>query len=358
METGFLHPQILSSRFQKGSISLLQEEFVKYLTIKGLSAKSIKTYSARFRIFNQWLIDRNFTLNRTSIEEFLFEKKKAGYSNSGINSYIQSLNYLQKYFKSHGSEILFMVDIETLPKEKSKVIALSLSESYKLIDTPLVYKNRNGVDCNKLDLTYLTLTEFILFTGCRYHEASSLKISQLDIDEGTSFLTDTKTKEPRYLLFDGIVKEHLRQLTKNKSIDDLVFTNSKGNEIHSGDFWSNLKKRAKKAGITKKVHPHILRHTYATLYYKKTHDISMVARLLGHKDFKTTHDTYVHTDFEEIQLASRQHPLLSRYTSTNEVLQDYKNSFEKIYTKEDDRFEYIPSLSDNELIIKVKLKGA
>ena len=79
--------------------------------------------------------------------------------------------------------------------------------------------------------------------------------------------------------------------------------------MHSGDFGNNLKQRAIKAGITKHVNPHLLRHTYATIYYNYTHDIAMVATILGHKDIQTTYDTYVHLDTEGIQRATNRTPV-------------------------------------------------
>ncbi len=354
IKKGFSHPQLTSSRFPKGSMLINTEEYKKHLTVKGLSPKSIKTYVARFVIFENWLKTNNKELSSRSVEDFIYEKKNKGYSNAGINSYIQALNYIAKCYKSYGHKSDFMDDISCLPKKKSDRIALSLDEAISLINTPLSYKNRNGVDCSNLDLIYLTITEFILLTGCRYHEASSLKITQLDINRGTAFLTDTKTREPRYLFFDGIVKDHLKDLISARSYEDLVFVNSKNSEIHSGDFWNNLKQRAKKAGITKKMHPHLLRHTYATLYYKKTHDIHMVSKLLGHKDIKTTSDTYVHTDFEEIQRASKLHPLMSRYLPIEDVLQDYKSTFDNLGAKDDIRLDYRADLMGKELIIRVK----
>jgi len=49
-----------------------------------------------------------------------------------------------------------------------------------------------------------------------------------------------------------------------------------------------VKRYAQKAGINKKISPRILRHTYATQYYKKTKDIETLRRILGHSDISTT----------------------------------------------------------------------
>lgn len=53
-----------------------------------------------------------------------------------------------------------------------------------------------------------------------------------------------------------------------------------------------IKRYSKKAGIDKNIHPHTLRHTFATDYYRQTKDIENLKRILGHTDIKTT-DIYI-----------------------------------------------------------------
>jgi integrase/recombinase XerD len=98
-----------------------------------------------------------------------------------------------------------------------------------------------------------------------------------------------------------------------------VFTNSKNAKIHSGDFGNNLRSRAKKAGITKNVYPQLVRYTHATLMYNQTHDIAMLATLLGHKDIRVTNDTHVYLSTQGIQQASDRNPLTSQYIPINEA---------------------------------------
>ncbi len=49
-----------------------------------------------------------------------------------------------------------------------------------------------------------------------------------------------------------------------------------------------VKRRADKAGIPKDVHPHMLRHTFATEFYRQTKDIRLTQKMLGHADLSTT----------------------------------------------------------------------
>jgi len=356
INTGFSQaPQATSRCFPKGSMLTTEQDYEKYLTIsKGLAKKSIKTYLQRFRIVKRWLSNNDLEISRESVQDFLYQRTEQENSNSTINTYIQAINHIIDCYKFHDYKINIKEKIKGLPKVNTIIIPLSIEESRNLLNTNLTYKNRNGVDCSNLDFKYLTLTEFIVFTACRYNEAASLSVKQLDIDQKRALLTDTKNKENRFIFFNGPVVDHLSMLIKGKKPEDLVFTNSKGGKMHSGDFGNNLKRRAKEAGITKHINPHLLRHTYATIYYNYTHDIAMVATILGHKDIQTTYDTYVHLDTEGIQRATNRHPLMSQFTPTKETLQNIKMAIDNLRVADDNRFQYKVSIADNELIVAIK----
>jgi len=342
--------------FRKESMFISEQNFEKYLTInQGLSKKSIRSYLIRFRVIERWLKENNFTLSKIAVGDLLFQKKDMEHlGNSAINTYIHTLKQIASCYKYHDLEGNFMDGINSLPKKKTYIVPLSKDEVALLLKIKISYKNRNGVNCDNLDDQYLTLTEFLIFTGCRYDEAASLTVGQLDIDNGRAFLTETKNKENRFIFFNGPIKEHLKQLIANKNPDSLVFTNSKNGKMHAGDFNNNLKKRAKLAGITKHIHPHLLRHTYATQFYNYTHDIAMVATILGHKDIQTTYDTYVHLDTEGIQQATNRHPLLSPYIPIKDVLLNIKNLVDRFKVSDDKRLQYDAVIENNELKISIK----
>lgn len=335
------------------------EDFKKYLTInRGLAPKSISTYLIRFKKIDERLTSKNQELSKAFVSDFLYELKEVKkLSNPAINTYIQTLKHIEGCYQFHDIEIKFMTGINNLPKVRTNKIPLSKEEVFKLLKTKLSYMNRNGVDCSDLDNKFLTLTEFLVYTGARFDEAASLKIGELDIDNGRATLLNTKNKDNRFVFFKGPIKEHLRKLTEGKSPDELVFSNSKGGHMHDGDFNNNLRLRAKKAGITKHVHAHLLRHTNATLLYNSTKDITLVAKVLGHHDVQTTYDTYVHLDTEEIQRGTDKNPLLSKFISPDEILENVQLAIAKFKLNEDKRFLFHMDIDNGELQINVKIKN-
>lgn len=336
-----------------------QQDFIQYLTIKKkLALKSIKGYRIRFSIINRWLLLHSTVLSKQSVENFLYEKKsKENLSNAAVNTYIQALNHIEGYYKDRGLlKAEFMEGTESLPKVQAEINPLTPEEIEQLLNTHNKYKNRNGVICDNLDNKYLVLTVFLAITGCRFDEAASLKIKRLDIGNGRAFIVNTKNKHNRFIFFEGSIKQSLQELIEGKNDEDLVFTNSKNQRIHPGDFNNDLKKRAKKARITKRVHAHLLRHSFATQLYKATHDITLVATVLGHRDIKTTNDTYVHLDTEFLQKAIQRHPLLRKYIEPKEILKDIKSSIDSFKIDDDERFSYNVTLNNNGLEIKIITK--
>lgn len=343
--------------FPKGSMNIDRQQFVQYITVKKrLSPNSVRNYAGRFEIIKRWLIKNESKLTKQSVEDFVYEKKeKEKLSNAAINTYIQTFNHMEGFCKDKGLSSGFTEGMVSLPKVQSEIVPLSSEELDRLQNIHLKYKNRNGVSCDNLDENYSTIISFMINTGLRFEEAASLKVKRLDIENGRATIVNTKNKQNRFVFIHAMpLKEALRKLIKDKNPDDLVFTNSKNQHILPGDFNNDLRLRAKKTGITKYVHAHILRHSYATELYKATHDITIVASILGHKDIQTTYQTYVHLDTETLERNTQRLPLLRKYVLPREIMREIKTFVDDYRLSDDERFSYNVSIGDKGLEIKIK----
>ncbi|MEK7571663.1 MAG: tyrosine-type recombinase/integrase [Patescibacteria group bacterium] len=334
-----------------------EQDFIQYLTIrKKLSPNSIRSYRIRVNVVMNWLANNNTELTKVSFEKFLYELHQKNLGHAAINTHIQAIRQLDSFCKDRELPSGFTDGIEGLPKTRSEIIILDIDEVNRLCNIKLEYKNRNGVNCSELDFKYRTLVNFLSITGCRFEEAASLQVKRIDIANGRATLVHTKNKDNRYIYFQGPIKEDLLNITKNKEPEDLVFTNSKGNHVLPGDFNNDLKLRAKTAGITKKVYPHLLRHTWATHMYVAGVDIATLAILLGHRDVQTTFDTYVHLADETLKRASMRNPLVRQYVSPADTLQTVKDVIENLRLLQDERFEYKLNVEDNLLQFELRTK--
>ncbi len=322
-----------------------EQDFIKFLTInQGIVGNTIRTYSNRFRIITAWLEDNNLELTNENVINFLYEQKNAlRRSNSTVNTYRNVFLLIDKYCKYHKLPFGFTEGTKNLPKTHPDITILSEIELEQLLSTNVEYKNRNGKDNSNLDDKYLTLTEFLAITGCRFDEAASLQIKRLDIENGKAYLVQTKNGDNRNVYFEGDnLKTTLRRLIQGRNSEELVFTGSTGNKILPGTFNENLRLRGKLAGISKfeRLHAHILRHTFATHILQSGADITIVSKLLGHKDIRVTYETYIHLADTTLQKAVRKHPLLRKYENPQDRIDEFLEAVNKFKFGADKRFDF------------------
>lgn len=149
------------------------------------------------------------------------------------------------------------------------------------------------------------LMQLMLHAGLRVSEA--LALSEHDIDWTTGQLTvrQGKGKKDRVL---WLGPQMLARLTawrarKPQAAGTRLFPTVKGGPLHSNQVRDMVKRRAAKAGLAHKdVHPHTLRHTFATELYRQTKNIRLVQKALGHADLTTTM-IYTHIVDDDYQAA-------------------------------------------------------
>lgn len=320
------------------------EEFKQYLSINcDLAPKTIESYLYRYNIFSVWLETNNLQLTKDNVATFLYEKKQV-LGHSGVNTYRDSLVLLDKCCEYKELPYGFTKGTKNLRKMSTEIEIIVKEDLKKLCSTHLEYANRNGVICNGLDKMYLAFIQFLAMTGCRFNEAASLTIGRLDIAHGKAYMVDTKNGENRSVFFGNHeeLKGSLKELIEDRDSEELVFTGSTGKKVIIGTFNDELRRRGEKAGIIKwkKLHAHVLRHTFATEMLHSGADITLVAKFLGHKDFQTTYETYIHIKDDVLQQAIKRHPLLKPYINEQEIIDELKAMLKQFSFGDDERFKF------------------
>ncbi|WEV37871.1 tyrosine recombinase XerC [Lactobacillus sp. ESL0677] len=158
-------------------------------------------------------------------------------------------------------------------------------------------------------LTVRNLAMFELFytTGMRVSEVSGLKLPQLDLDLKV-ILVHGKGNKDRYVAFDEQTAKALKryltdsrsQLLGQQTDPQIVFLNNQGKPITSRGIEYVMQKVFNKAGVSGKVHPHELRHSFATAMLNNGADLRSVQELLGHANLSTT-QIYTHVTMSHLQ---------------------------------------------------------
>src|ERR1044071_4912188 len=154
-------------------------------------------------------------------------------------------------------------------------------------------------------LRNLCMMRLVLDAGLRASEVLKLAVNDIDWMSGKLKVREGKGKKDRILWLNEEALDLLRKWRERKPTgSNLLFTTLKGEELYDCYLRVAVKRYAKKAGIVKDVHPHTLRHTFATDLYRETKNIRMVQKALGHSDLSTTM-IYTHIVDEEMENALR-----------------------------------------------------
>lgn len=174
----------------------------------------------------------------------------------------------------------------TPPKRLPKALTLSeveaILESASHVDSPLALRDR-------------ALLEVLYGTGARISEAVGLAIDDLDLTDGTVLLKGKGSKErlvPVGSYARAAVDNYLVRgrpvLAQNGAGTHALFLNARGGQLSRQSAWTVLVSAAERAGVTRDVSPHTLRHSFATHLLDGGADVRVVQELLGHASVTTT----------------------------------------------------------------------
>ncbi len=240
------------------------------LKLRKYSPQTIKAYIQ---------IIQNFLVSEKSPRDFLLQ-----YTDKS-NSSIRSVYFALKFFSE---QVLHQPFDESIPLAKS---------SHKL---PSVL---NREEVNKLfavtyNLKHRLVLMLLYYSGMRLHEVLNLTWENLDFERGTIHLKVTKGSKERVIFLHEKVKNIIQTFNLQKT--GLVFQSNLMKKYNQRSIQMIVRQAAKKAGITKRVTPHTLRHSFATHLLEAGADIRSIQTLLGHKNLQTT-QIYTHVANKNIQ---------------------------------------------------------
>ena len=158
------------------------------------------------------------------------------------------------------------------------------------------------------------MLEVLYATGLRVSELVSLKLGQINMNQGVTRVLGKGNRERLIPLGEEAVR-WLRAFISGARNDilldrstDYLFPTRRGDRMTRQAFWHIIKRYARKAGVNRELSPHTLRHAFATHLLNHGADLRVVQMLLGHSDLSTT-QIYTHVARERMkELHSQHHP--------------------------------------------------
>lgn len=262
------------------------ERMREHMQLKAFSPASIKTYSTEFAQLLYLL--KSHPVDSLSEERlrayFLYCINELHLSEATLNSRINAVKF---YFeKVLGRKKLFI----SIPRPKAP------STLPKVIDE----KDIKRMLLHTTNIKHKVMLGLCYGMGLRVSEIVHLKIEHIDSKRMTVLIAGGKGKKDRYVNLPESMLLDLRQYYKAYKPKNYLFEGVNGGQYSIRSVQAVFKDAMKRARIRKKVGIHSLRHSYATHLMEYGTDISLIQKLLGHKDIKTT-QIYTHVSSAQIK---------------------------------------------------------
>lgn len=295
-------------------LELYIDTFVEYLQIeKNASPYTVKYYRNDLEIFADFLqsegISHIANVTYKDVRIFLTSLYEQELSRRSVSRKISTLRSFYRFLEREryveGNPFVQL----HLPKTSKPVPGFLYQEELdKLFEV-----NDITIPLGQRDQALL---EMLYGTGIRVSECQNLRIQDIDFSIGTIFVRGKGRKE-RYVPFGSFAEIALetylqegrnKLLQKSNSDTEFIFLNSRGGHLTTRGIRTILNKIVERASLTVHVHPHKLRHTFATHLLNEGADLRSVQELLGHESLSST-QIYTHVTKDHLREAyMKSHP--------------------------------------------------
>jgi tyrosine recombinase XerC len=306
------------------------DHYVNYLrAARNASPHTVRTYlnalngnkiRGKEKGFFQFLFSRKINslqaVNRQILRDYMFWLMQQGVARTTIANKMSAIRSFYRYL--HREELIKENPLETVtsPKlDRRLPVILSTDEMARLLDAPSKTTPVGQRDRAIIELLYAS--------GLRVSEVVSLNLAQVDLSEKEVRVVGKGNKERIVLIGEPAancivtyLNDGRKKLLGNKTTN-AVFVNQYGNRLIDRRVQKIIDRYAKEANINRKVHPHILRHTFATHMLDGGADLRVVQELLGHASLSTT-QIYTHvskSQAKKVYLSA--HPLAKKENNDN-----------------------------------------
>ncbi|WP_320170581.1 tyrosine recombinase XerC [Maridesulfovibrio sp.] len=308
--------------------------FMTYMDAeKRSSAATLRSYEKDLAQFEEFLQERRKTLGRPEdikpdlIRAWLSRLHGQRLAKSTLSRKLSSLRSFFKYMTRHRFIPADpMVGIRNPKQEIRQPRALNVDQAVSIMDSQV----GDGPE-EKRDLA---LVELLYGSGLRVSEAIALNMFDADTSSGVVRVFGKGSKERLSPLSDTARKAIDSYLAVRSELgpslgEQALFLGNRGGRINRRQVNRILARMAEQAGVFGGVHPHMLRHSFASHMLQSGADMRAVQELLGHEHLSTT-QRYTHLNLQQIMnVYDRAHPL-SGNQSPDSPKEDDEDSFLKL----------------------------
>jgi integrase/recombinase XerD len=288
------------------------DRFGDYLTLEqGTSPRTLEAYRRDVARLAEYATTKGalspIDVTSRMLREFIYYLKDIGLSPASIRRGISAVRTSFKFLMADGVVARDPSErLETPKRWRTLPEVLTVEEIERLLaapslDDPLVFRDR-------------AMLELAYGAGLRVSEWITLGVRDLMFEDKLVRVFGKGSKErlvPIGRSAIGAAATYIRELRPRLEKGQgkgILFLNARGEPLTRMGAWKILRRYVERAGITKSVSPHTLRHSFATHLLEGGADLRAVQEMLGHADISTT-QIYTHVDREYLRTVHRQyHP--------------------------------------------------
>ena len=276
--------------------------------VEGLSENTIISYRTDVKFLHTYLAQHKIPVNvATNVDLRHCLETRSHYSSVSNARFISSIRRFYQFLKRENLTQANPATQLQMPRT-DRLLPSILSEEE--VEKLLAHEPKNITEQRNC-----VMVELLYASGLRVSELVSLKLSQVNIENGHLRVIGKGHKERLVPIGETAIArlthyyaDAYPQLIQGKSRHDVLFPNKYGRAMTRQAFWQIIKNLARQTKIEKPISPHTLRHAFATHLINHNADLRVVQMLLGHSSLSTT-QIYTHVANQRLkQLHQAHHP--------------------------------------------------
>ena len=273
--------------------------FLDYLRYeRRLSPRTIDGYQRDLLAFLDWLNGNDIDPARVDsqhIRRYAANRHQQGLAPKSLQRHLSTLRAWYRFLLREGKVHVNPADGVRAPKVKRRLPhTLDTDQVSRLLDLP---------GDAPLDLRDRAIMELFYSSGLRLAELVGLDVADVRSDDGLLTVTGKGRKTRRlpvgryaHTAIEAWLAVRPQLVAPNESA---LFVSRRGNRLSARTVEQRLRQRAIEQGMPQHLHPHMLRHSFASHLLESSGDLRAVQELLGHADIGTT-QIYTHLDFQHL----------------------------------------------------------
>lgn len=287
------------------------DSFRRYLSLeRNLSRNTALSYCSDLKLFLSYCEKKRINPLKVApeiLQNYLWDEKKKGLKTTSLFRRTEAVKAFYKFLTLEN-----MLKKNPLQAFKAPRLEKRLPKTLSLQETEKLLSHEGGEKYQTVRT--LAVLELLYASGIRISELVSLKLEEINLAQGWIRVFGKGSKERLVPVNEracGLLKKYLelRDLKfSGRGVQSWVFLNKSGKKLSRVQLWKDIKNFSREAGIEKKVHPHLLRHSFATHLLQRGADLRSIGEMLGHSSLSTT-QIYTHLDNSQLkEIHKKFHP--------------------------------------------------